>query len=73
METAPYGETTSFTKCAVSDIIGINQQEVQPTPDVTSDKTRAFIEGVIVAEDRMLRVIDIKTVLPKALETVEAG
>lgn len=66
-------QTVGFLVNAVSDIIGINQQEVQPTPDVTSDKTRAFIEGVIVAEDRMLRVIDIKTVLPKALETVEAG
>ena len=66
-------QTVGFLVNAVSDIIGINQQEVQPTPDVTSDKTRAFIEGVIVAEERMLRVIDIKTVLPKALETVEAG
>ena len=57
----------------VADIIGINQSEVQPTPDVASDATRAFIEGVIVTEERMLRVIDIKTVLPKSMETAEAG
>ncbi len=66
-------QTVGFLVNAVADIIGINQSEVQPTPDVASDATRAFIEGVIVTEERMLRVIDIKTVLPKSMETAEAG
>jgi len=66
-------QTVGFLVNAVSDIIGIDQSEVQPTPDVTSEATRAFIEGVIVTDDRMLRVIDIKTVLPRSVETAEAG
>ena len=66
-------QTVGFLVNAVSDIIGINQSEVQPTPDVTSAATRAFIEGVIVTDERMLRVIDIKTVLPKTVEAAEAG
>ena len=65
-------QTVGFLVNAVSDIIGISQSEVQPTPDVTSEATRAFIEGVIVNEQRMLRVIDIKTVLPKTPASVEA-
>jgi len=31
---------------------------------VTSEKTRAFIEGVIAIEDRMLRLIDIEFAFP---------
>ena len=65
-------QTVGFLVNAVSDIIGINTSEVQPTPDVTSETTRAFIEGVIVTKERMLRVIDIKTVLPKMHEASNA-
>lgn len=57
-------QTIGFLVSAVSDIIGIDASEVQPTPEVTSETTRAFIEGVIVEDERMLRVIDIQTVLP---------
>ena len=61
-------QTVGFLVNSVSDIISIDQMEIQGTPDVTSETTRAFIEGVIVTEERMLRVIDIKTVLPKSVE-----
>lgn len=61
-------QTVGFLVNSVSDIISIDQMEIQGTPDVTSETTRAFIEGVIVNEERMLRVIDIKTVLPKSVE-----
>lgn len=61
-------QTVGFLVNSVSDIISIDQVDIQGTPDVTSETTRAFIEGVIVTEERMLRVIDIKTVLPKSVE-----
>lgn len=61
-------QTVGFLVNSVSDIISIDQMEIQGTPDVTSETTRAFIEGVIVTEERMLRVIDINTVLPKSVE-----
>ena len=57
-------QTIGFLVNAVSDIIGVNPSDIQPTPNVTSETTQAFIEGVIVNQDRMLRVIDIQTVLP---------
>ena len=66
-------QTVGFLVNAVSDIIGIRPSQVQPTPDVTSAAAGAFIEGVIVTEDRMLRVIDIQKVLPKTAEPAEAG
>lgn len=65
-------QTVGFLVTAVSDIIGIDTSEVQPTPDVISEQAKAFIEGVIVEGERLLRVIDIKTVLPRTLETAEA-
>jgi len=61
-------QTVGFLVNSVSDIISIDQVDIQGTPDVTSETTRAFIEGVIVTDERMLRVIDIKTVLPKSVE-----
>ena len=51
--------------------MSVSRQSIQPTPDITSESTRAFIEGVIATEQRMLRVIDIKAVLPPALKEDE--
>lgn len=66
-------QTIGFLVSAVADIIAVDGSEVQPTPDVTSETTRNFIEGVIVTKERMLRVIDIQTVLPKVAEVAEAS
>lgn len=51
---------------AVSDILGVSQSTIQPTPNVSSDTTRAFVEGVIAVDDRMLRLLDLKAVLPQS-------
>ncbi len=58
-------QTVGFLVSAVSDIIGVDCTEIQKTPDVVSDETKVFIEGVIVNRDRLLRIIDIEAVLPK--------
>ncbi|MFZ3580537.1 chemotaxis protein CheW [Loktanella sp. DJP18] len=57
-------QTVGFLVDAVSDIIGVPPSAIQPTPDVTAQTTRMFIQGVIALEDRMLRLIDISSVLP---------
>lgn len=49
---------------AVSDILGVAEVAIQPTPNITSDTTRAFVEGVVAIENRMLRLIDLEAVLP---------
>jgi purine-binding chemotaxis protein CheW len=57
-------QTVGFLVDAVSDILSVDHKLVQPTPPVASDLTRAFIEGVIAIDQRMLRLIDIRAVLP---------
>lgn len=49
---------------AVSDIIVIPADKVQPTPDVGSDAARAFVLGVMAIEDRMVSQIALESVMP---------
>lgn len=65
-------QTVGFLVNAVSDIIGIDPAEIQPTPEVGSDSTRAHIEGVISTKDDMLRIVDVSSLVPNALEKAEA-
>ena len=57
-------QTVGFLVDAVSDILSVKHSLIQPTPAVSSDVTRAFFEGVIAIDQRMLRLIDIEAVLP---------
>ena len=52
---------------SVSDIICVSSTDVQPAPDVASDATRSFIEGVIACDDRMIRAINIDSMLPQSI------
>jgi purine-binding chemotaxis protein CheW len=56
---------------AVSDILSITQDLVQPTPDVACDRVRSFIRGLITIEGRMISEIAIERLLPE-LETLAA-
>lgn len=58
-------QTVGFLVDSVSDILSVDRKVVQPTPSVSSDLTRAFIEGVIAIDQRMLRLIDVCAVLPR--------
>ncbi|MEM6536100.1 MAG: chemotaxis protein CheW [Pseudomonadota bacterium] len=49
---------------AVSDILTIQDENLQPTPDVASETAKAFVRGVMAIEDRMIRFIDLERVLP---------
>jgi purine-binding chemotaxis protein CheW len=61
-------QTVGFVVDAVSDILGVSLTSIQPTPDVSSQTTQDFIEGVIAIGPRMLRLIDIEAVLPKPVK-----
>ena len=65
-------QTVGFLVDAVSDIIGVPPTAIQPTPDVTAQTTRTFIQGVIALDERMLRLIDIGAVLPPLAAQVTA-
>jgi purine-binding chemotaxis protein CheW len=61
-------QTVGFLVDSVADIIGIDPSAIQPTPEVTSKTTSMFIKGVIAIEDRMLRLIEISSILPPSSE-----
>lgn len=49
---------------AVSDILTVIADNVQPTPDVASEMAKAFIRGVLAIEGRMISLIELDRVLP---------
>lgn len=57
-------KTTGLLVDSVSDILTVAQGEMKPTPDVSSEKTAAFIRGVFTLEDTLVRAIDVHQLLP---------
>lgn len=51
---------------AVSDILTVGDETVQPTPDVASDLVRTFVKGLLPIEGRMISLISLDHVLPTA-------
>ena len=58
-------QTVGFLVSAVSDILGAQPSEIQPPPRIASDPTAGFIEGVIASDERMLRILNLASVLPR--------
>ncbi|MBU4434401.1 MAG: chemotaxis protein CheW [bacterium] len=50
---------------AVSDILSITDDLVQPTPDVACDAVRSFVRGIISIEGRMISEISLERLLPE--------
>jgi purine-binding chemotaxis protein CheW len=55
---------------AVSDILSVPNDAIQPTPDFANKEARTFIEGVIAQDDRMIRMIELDSVLPSRVREV---
>jgi purine-binding chemotaxis protein CheW len=53
---------------AVSDILTVNDANIQPTPDIASDLVKQFVRGLLPVDGRMISLIS----LDHVLETVEA-
>lgn len=53
---------------AVSDILSISTEALQPPPEMLSDGSGGFVRGLIMIEDRMVRVLDLEAVLPPGTE-----
>jgi purine-binding chemotaxis protein CheW len=49
---------------AVSDILTVTDDLIQPTPDVGSDQVRAFVSGIMAIDGRMISLISLDRVLP---------
>lgn len=49
---------------AVTGILTVTSDTVQPTPDVASDMARSFVTGVLAVDGRMISLITLDHVLP---------
>ena len=48
---------------AVSDIIDVTEDMVQPTPDIACDQVKAFVKGLFAIDGRMISLITLDRVL----------
>ncbi len=49
---------------AVSDILTVTDDIIQPTPDVASDTAKTFVRGLLAVEGRMLSLLTLERILP---------
>ncbi len=52
---------------AVCDILTVTEETIQSIPDVAAPQTKAFVQGLLTVEDRMLGVLRIDNLVPEAL------
>ena len=57
---------------AVSDILTVTDDMVQPTPDVACDTVRTFVKGIIAMEGRMISMVSLGYLMPEDLEAEAA-
>lgn len=50
---------------AVSDILSIDQSQVQPAPDIACDHVKTFVRGLFTVEDRMVSEIALERLQPE--------
>lgn len=49
---------------AVSDILTVPQDEMQPPPDVGADPSARCIDALLLVDGKLIRVLDLKVLLP---------
>jgi purine-binding chemotaxis protein CheW len=58
------GRTIGLLVEAVSDIINLSDDMVQPTPDIACDQVKSFVKGLFAVDGRMISLISLDRVLP---------
>jgi len=53
---------------AVSDILAISEEDMQPPPEMPADNERNFVSALTIVDGRMIRILDLNAVLPPAAE-----
>lgn len=46
----------------VSDILTVQESDIQPTPSVGSEAAHGYVQGIMAIEDRMIRLLDLRRV-----------
>ena len=50
---------------AVSDILTVTADMIQPTPDVACDTVRSFVRGILAMDGRMISLVALDRILPE--------
>ncbi|WP_426040268.1 chemotaxis protein CheW [Brevundimonas sp. TWP2-3-4b1] len=50
---------------AVSDIIQLIDEALQPTPDVASEQVKSFVKGLFALEGRLISLIELDRIVPE--------
>ncbi|NKJ76560.1 chemotaxis protein CheW [Rhizobium leguminosarum bv. viciae] len=50
---------------AVSDILTVTDETIQPTPEISSELERQFARGVLAIEKRMICLIELESLFPE--------
>lgn len=49
---------------AVSDILTVTDENMQPTPDIASETEKAYARGILAIEGRMICLIELESLFP---------
>ena len=58
------GILTGLLVDAVSDIVAMSEDDLQPPPNLSSDPQMSVVRALTVIDDRMIRVLDLSAVVP---------
>lgn len=64
-------ETVGLLVDAVSDILAIKKSDLQVPPEMSADNNQTFVSGLIIAEERMIKILAIAAALPSECLEVE--
>ena len=59
-------QTVGLLAEVVSDILTVSESDLQPIPDIVDEQVREFISGVLIQDDKMIRRLDLDTILDQA-------
>lgn len=62
------GQTIGLLVDAVSDILSVAEEAIQPTPEAASEGVRALVRGLLALEGRMIGIFALERLLPQVAE-----
>jgi purine-binding chemotaxis protein CheW len=61
-----YRKVVGLLVDAVSDILTVTQDNVQPTPEVASEMQRQFARGILAIDKRMICLLELEAIFPES-------
>jgi purine-binding chemotaxis protein CheW len=62
------GQIVGLLVEAVSNIMTIAPDAIQPTPEVASELSKSFIQGIVAADQQVISVLIVRNLLPESLQ-----